>query len=175
VEPINRGPPTLLESIPPYALILDLRKLTLELLHSLSSPSPLNLILWVRIWVIPWVSQAIALHRLPRRLGVVREFQSCGDTPESLYYPPLCGYWYWRTKAKSLWPVWWGERIERDPILCGFLNGDVCTFVVLNFRIKYCVFSCSCCLLSSSYLVLVFHIASFVTRQNILFLACFLV
>jgi hypothetical protein len=98
----------------------------------------------------------------PRQLGVVREFQSYGDTPESLYCPPLCGDWYWRIKARSLWPVWWGERIERDPILCGFLNGDISTFVALNFRIKYCVSSCSCCLLLSSYLVLWFYIASFV-------------
>jgi hypothetical protein len=48
--------------------------------------------------------------------------------------------------------------VEREPILCGLLNGDVDTFVVLNFRNKSCVFcalcdllfiSCSCLLLSS--------------------------
>jgi hypothetical protein len=30
-------------------------------------------------------------------------------------------------------------RVERNMILCGHLNGDVCIFVVLNFRNKSCV------------------------------------
>jgi hypothetical protein len=43
-------------------------------------------------------------------------------------------------------------RVERNPILCGHLNGDVGIFVVLNFGNKSCVLceslyfriSCSC-------------------------------
>jgi hypothetical protein len=30
-------------------------------------------------------------------------------------------------------------RVERNPVLCGYLNGDVGIFVVLNFRNKSCV------------------------------------
>ena len=30
-------------------------------------------------------------------------------------------------------------RVERDPVLCGYLNGDVVSFVGLNFGIKSCV------------------------------------
>jgi hypothetical protein len=31
-------------------------------------------------------------------------------------------------------------RVERSPILCGYLNGDMGIFVVLNFENKSCVF-----------------------------------
>jgi hypothetical protein len=30
-------------------------------------------------------------------------------------------------------------RVERNPVLCGHLNGDVGIFVVLNFENKSCV------------------------------------
>jgi hypothetical protein len=46
--------------------------------------------------------------------------------------------------------------VEREPILCGLLNGDVDTFVVLNFRNKSCVFCALCDLLFIHVLVYCF-------------------
>jgi hypothetical protein len=45
--------------------------------------------------------------------------------------------------------LWRLERfkVERDSILCGLLNGDIDTFVVLNFGIKSCVSFAPCNLL----------------------------
>jgi hypothetical protein len=39
-------------------------------------------------------------------------------------------------------------RVERNPVLCGHLNRDVDTFVVLNFRNKSCVLCAQIALLS---------------------------
>jgi hypothetical protein len=38
--------------------------------------------------------------------------------------------------------------VERDSVICGLLNGDVCTFVVLNFINKSYVYCALCDLLS---------------------------
>jgi hypothetical protein len=39
-------------------------------------------------------------------------------------------------------------RVERNPVLCGHLHGDVGIFVVLNFGNKFCVLCAHICLLS---------------------------
>jgi hypothetical protein len=39
-------------------------------------------------------------------------------------------------------------RVERNPVLCGHLNGDVCIFVVLNFGNKSHVLCAQIALLS---------------------------
>jgi hypothetical protein len=36
-------------------------------------------------------------------------------------------------------------RVQRDLVLCGFLNRDVGTLVLLNFGCKSCVSMCSTC------------------------------
>jgi hypothetical protein len=46
------------------------------------------------------------------------------------------------------------REVQRDPILCGLLNGDVGTFVVLNFGNKSCISYVLYYLLSVAYLVL---------------------
>jgi hypothetical protein len=49
-----------------------------------------------------------------------------------------------------------GFRVERGSILYGLLNGDVYTFVVLNFGNKSCISRALCYLLSVAYLYLPF-------------------
>jgi hypothetical protein len=39
-------------------------------------------------------------------------------------------------------------RVDRNPVLCGHLNGDVDIFVVLNFGNKFCVLCAQIALLS---------------------------
>jgi hypothetical protein len=43
-----------------------------------------------------------------------------------LIHPILCG----------LRCAWRGVKIERNPVLCGLLNGDVCAFIMLNIENK---------------------------------------
>jgi hypothetical protein len=47
-----------------------------------------------------------------------------------------------------------GFRVERNPVICGHLNGDVDIFIVLNFRNKSCVLRAQIALLLKFILML---------------------
>jgi hypothetical protein len=74
----------------------------------------------------------------PRRLGVARELSSLWLSLEKFVLPSSI----WGLIVKNRIDLGGRSerfRIERNPILCGHLNRDVCIFVVLKFENKSCV------------------------------------
>jgi hypothetical protein len=73
-----------------------------------------------------------------RRLGIARELPSLWLSSRKFVLPS----YVWGLIVKN-WIALGGHskrfRVERNPVLCGHLNGEVGIFVVLNFRNKSCV------------------------------------
>jgi hypothetical protein len=71
----------------------------------------------------------------PRQLGIARELPSLWLRSGKFVLPSSM----WGLIVKN-WIDLGGHserfRVERNPVLCGHLNGDVGIFVVLNFRNK---------------------------------------
>jgi hypothetical protein len=82
-----------------------------------------------------------------RRLGIAWELPSLWLSSEKFVLPSFV----WGLIVKNQNDLGgYSERfrVERNPVLCGHLNRDVCIFVVLNFGNKSCVFCAHITLLS---------------------------
>jgi hypothetical protein len=74
----------------------------------------------------------------PRWLGVAQELPSLWLSSEKFVLPSSV----WGLTVKNRIDLGGHSerfRVERNPVLCGHLNGDVGIFVVLNFRNNSCV------------------------------------
>jgi hypothetical protein len=83
----------------------------------------------------------------PKRPGVARELPSLWLSTGKFVLPSSV----WRLIVKNRVDLGGHSerfRVERNPALCGHLNGDVGIFVVLNFRNKSCVLCAHISLLS---------------------------
>jgi hypothetical protein len=74
----------------------------------------------------------------PRRLGVAPELPSLWLSSEKFVLSSSV----WRLTVKNRIDLGGHSerfRVERNPVFCGHLNGDVGIFVMLNFENKSCV------------------------------------
>jgi hypothetical protein len=89
----------------------------------------------------------------PRWLGVAWELPSLWLSSGKFVLPPSV----WGLIVKNRIDLGGHSerfRVERNPVLCGHLNGDVGIFVVLNFGNKSCVLCAHITLLSKFMLML---------------------
>jgi hypothetical protein len=71
----------------------------------------------------------------PRRLGVAQELPSLWLSLKKFVLP----FSVWGLMVENQIDLGGHSkrfRVKRNPVLCGHLNGDICIFVVLNFRNK---------------------------------------